>query len=329
MWGVFQFVTLYMKHWVAVATTRWPHPSANSTTRSRGNSKCSYPSMLASVTTMSFGSVSTASRLSHSAFRSTSCANTTPPFPPAPLSSVPSTVQARDRREPTCGLSRECVHPVLSQSLKLLKLPTANDSPLGCHATEVTTCAFSGDTNSCRPNASHTLNTQSSPPVTIRSLMRFQSTQVTAVSCAAQLRDAFRGPLPDCDLRFTDFPHDQRTVSPSGPHTNAYTGLPDCANVERRFPLFDQIFKSPSSPADMRADASGDHFTVTAAPVCAATFLSSRASVGEDMEKKRTVPSVQLAANTFDFCALPRSGAQARLVTKASTVAILAIISPS
>ena len=57
-----------------------------------------------------------------------------------------------------------------------------------------------------------------------------------------------------------------------------------------------QIFRSPSSPADIRAEPCGDHFSVTAAPVCAVTFLSSRARVGEDMEKKRTVPSVQLLA---------------------------------
>ena len=58
--------------------------------------------------------------------------------------------------QPTCGLSRLWLHPVLSQSLKLLKLPTAKHSPLGAQATDVMTWAFKGLTKSCRPNASHT-----------------------------------------------------------------------------------------------------------------------------------------------------------------------------
>ena len=59
------------------------------------------------------------------------------PFPHAPANCVPSEVQAILKMLPVVGLSRLQDQPFLSQSLRVLKAPTAKSSPSGAQDTAV------------------------------------------------------------------------------------------------------------------------------------------------------------------------------------------------
>lgn len=82
---------------------------------------------------------------------------------------------------------------------------------------------------------------------------------------------------------------------------------------------------SPSSPADSRALPSKFHLMVMTAPVCAGTFLSSRAVVGAVRFHTLHVPSVHEHAKRL-AARFPMSGLHAIDVTYASISATLPVV---